>query len=281
MKNDCRGAVEEPTQDAEGRWEVVPRCTCSWSAPKVVARSAFEATDRALDIVQVHLFPPAPGTVQTRSAEPQPVGRPPLASITPLVGMGAEDDYTRPAAGGGRSNVLAATLFVLALLVVVPLTIAFLVDRNSGYERPVAERETYPQADEDPSDEIDPSMLASPTDDPLPDEEPEVAEEPDLPLDDPAEEEVATGLPADLAERGVNESMASVAQSISIDTGYTPAGFDDNEGAYLALVTCDRVAEGSTTWEVEVDEAIASGAEPAAAEDWNAYVRDSFCPQLY
>jgi hypothetical protein len=102
----------------------------------------------------------------------------------------------------------------------------------------------------------------------MPKPEPEPEPEPELASD------------PDLAAAGVTEAMVRMVFAVGVETGYSFDGGDPNETALLALIVCENVDMGETTWEGEYDDAILAGADPASAAFWNEYLELTFCPAL-
>ncbi|MCW2814187.1 MAG: hypothetical protein JWN84_1642 [Nocardioides sp.] len=79
---------------------------------------------------------------------------------------------------------------------------------------------------------------------------------------------------------GLPQSIVEEVARVGEQTGYTLPGSAPDDAAILAVAVCELVADGSTTFEGEYDEAVATGAPAAAAERWNTYVEFTVCPAL-
>lgn len=91
---------------------------------------------------------------------------------------------------------------------------------------------------------------------------------------------------AALAAAGVSPSMMDQVGHLADSTGYglsksTPLSLAGRQDfAFVTLMVCRDVDQGTLTWPAVVSRDIADGADPADAAEMNSYLEHVYCPQV-
>ena len=128
------------------------------------------------------------------------------------------------------------------------------------------------------------SDRAAPPDRPAPPRAPIRDEAPSVPRT--AATSSASDTHPELAARNIDADLLQQLRSVTDRYGY---GLGDGtilpddmltNFAFVALLTCDEIAAGETTWAQVIETDISDGAPPADARGFNDFLRNQFCSQV-